>query len=481
MLSALFKMIYLNVYQIHCGLCGTTKVKSYYISDEVYNLSNNKRSLYMQTKESFYRPYSAEEVISPYCPSQRRIFENTYDYIGEYEEFYDFEDYNLYYRASQQDITRIFNLLSEEEPELFRNFTRFGVPRQQVNNYFRIAINYTLDNTSKSSGNINQRTSAIFNDFRREYANILNALRRQGVRNNIINNTFRDVIEFTLRNTTTVPAPPQPPQSRWSQWEDLGGVLTSGPAVASWTPNRLDAFAAGANNNLYHKYWDGSRWSNWENLGGTLTSSPAAVSWGNNRIDVFVRGTTNTMYHKYWDGSRWSDWEDLGGILSSSPAASSWGDNRIDTFVRGTDNALYHKYWNGSSWSEWENLGGNLTSSPAAVSWGNNRIDVFARGQGDNLYHKWWDGSRWSDWENLGGNLTSDPAVSSRASNRLEVFARGRNNVLMTKIWDGSRWSDWENLGGTLTSHPAAVSWGPNRTDVFARGTNNAMWHIWRD
>src|SRR5919197_5715004 len=27
---------------------------------------------------------------------------------------------------------------------------------------------------------------------------------------------------------------------RWSGWEDLGGIITSGPAVASWAANRLD-------------------------------------------------------------------------------------------------------------------------------------------------------------------------------------------------------------------------------------------------
>lgn len=41
-------------------------------------------------------------------------------------------------------------------------------------------------------------------------------------------------------------------------------------------------------------------WSDWEDLGGTILDSPAAVSWGPNRIDTFARGTNNHLYHKWY-------------------------------------------------------------------------------------------------------------------------------------------------------------------------------------
>ena len=41
-------------------------------------------------------------------------------------------------------------------------------------------------------------------------------------------------------------------------------------------------------------------WSGWENLGGVLASAPAAASWGPKRIDCFARGTDNAMWHKWW-------------------------------------------------------------------------------------------------------------------------------------------------------------------------------------
>ena len=182
------------------------------------------------------------------------------------------------------------------------------------------------------------------------------------------------------------------PRSGWRGWESLGGGLTSDPTVSSWAGNRLDVFARGTDNALWHKWWDGAAWRGWESLGGGLSSGPGAVSWGPNRIDVVARGTDNALWHKWWDGSAWRGWESLGGVLTSDPTVSSWAGNRLDVFARGTDNALWHKWWDGAAWMGWESLGGGLSSGPGAVSWGPNRIDVFVSGTDNALWHKWWQG-----------------------------------------------------------------------------------------
>ena len=129
----------------------------------------------------------------------------------------------------------------------------------------------------------------------------------------------------------------------WTDWESLGGVLTSGAGVSSWSSGRLDVFARGTDSALWHKWYE-SGWSDWESLGGTLTSAPGAVSWDQGRIDVFARGTDSALWHKWYD-SGWSDWESLGGTLISAPAAVSWGPDRIDCFGMGIDSALLHKWW----------------------------------------------------------------------------------------------------------------------------------------
>src|SRR5699024_11312838 len=142
----------------------------------------------------------------------------------------------------------------------------------------------------------NLTANQIYNRFRNQVPWINAFLRQYNIPQNIINQILLQVIEITLeivRNNG------QQPGDGWSNWESLGGVLMSAPAVASWQSNRLDVFARGTDQALYHIWWDG-RWSNWESLGGILTSQPAAVSWRPDRIHVTGRATDNTLYHIRW-------------------------------------------------------------------------------------------------------------------------------------------------------------------------------------
>ncbi|HYA08477.1 MAG TPA: peptidoglycan DD-metalloendopeptidase family protein [Gaiellaceae bacterium] len=176
----------------------------------------------------------------------------------------------------------------------------------------------------------------------------------------------------------------------WTGWEDLGGSLTSPPAVASWGPNRLDVFAAGQDGRLAHTWWDGSTWHDWQTLGGVFKGAPSAVSRHANHISVFVRGLDDHLGHLWWNGSSWQGWESLGGNLTSAPAASSWSPHREDVFAAGHDRQLAHTWWSDPGWSNWDRVGGEFKGNPAAVSWGPNRIDVFVRGLDDHLGHVWW-------------------------------------------------------------------------------------------
>src|SRR5262249_58443494 len=92
-----------------------------------------------------------------------------------------------------------------------------------------------------------------------------------------------------------------------------------------------------------------AQWGGWESLGGRILEQPNCVSWGPNRIDCFARGTDEAMYHRWWNGSAWGGWESLGGIILEEANCVSWGPNRIDCFARGTDQAMYHRWWDGSA------------------------------------------------------------------------------------------------------------------------------------
>ena len=277
------------------------------------------------------------------------------------------------------NVEQVMQKLRSQHNNLYAQLEQAGMNRRITEYVFYLIVSFALNQAS-----VDQSANQIYRRFKNQIPWFGLLLRQFNISQNLIDRILLSVIQIVLDEFRDGVGQPS---DGWVGWEDLGGILTSAPAVASWQPNRLDVFVRGTDQSLYHKWWDGRSWSIWESLGGILTSAPGAVSWGPNRIDVFTRGTDQSLYHKWWDGSRWSDWESLGGTLTSAPAVSSWQPNRLDVFSRGSGQTLYHKWWDGRGWNGWESLGGTLTSSPAAVSWGPNRIDVFARGRNQSLIH----------------------------------------------------------------------------------------------
>ena len=76
--------------------------------------------------------------------------------------------------------------------------------------------------------------------------------------------------------------------ARLQQWESLDGVINSPPSVVSWEPDRIDIFARGLDNRLWHRWQDVSGWRPWQSFPGLINSQPAAISWGPDRLDVFA-------------------------------------------------------------------------------------------------------------------------------------------------------------------------------------------------
>lgn len=106
-------------------------------------------------------------------------------------------------------------------------------------------------------------------------------------------------------------------------------LVASTPTVTAGEPGRLDVFARGGANRVYHLWIRDGAWTTaWENLNGAPGSQPAAASTGTGRLDVAVRATDGTMaLRSYARGSGWSTWSSLGGLFSSGPGASATGDD----------------------------------------------------------------------------------------------------------------------------------------------------------
>ena len=277
-----------------------------------------------------------------------------------------------------------------------------------------------------------------------------------------------------LANDFDFSQPPRPPMVLTVK---LGRVLTSSPAATSWGGGRLDVFGRGSDNQLYHRFYDGS-WSRWEPLGGVLTSEPAVVSSGPGRLEVFARGTDHGLWHRGWTGQAWTPWQTLGGLLTAGAAAVSRGPGQMDVFVRGADNGVWQRSTAGGGWTDWTPLGGSVTSSPSAASWASDRIDLFAQCAGG-LQHRWWQDGVWSTWEQLDGAIASQPAVSSSKVNELDLFARMSDGTLGRRTWNGSSWSGWTSAGGQWATAPAAVDQrGTVAVDVFEVGADTSLQYL---
>ena len=165
---------------------------------------------------------------------------------------------------------------------------------------------------------------------------------------------------------------------------------------------------------------------------------PAAVCVGTGRLDVFARGGDNALWHKWWTGSalvrlgdpRWRAY--VCARAACRGAAVVWTSSRAVT-----DNALWHKWWTGVPGPAGRASAAVLTTEPAPVSWGPGRSDVFARGGDNAFWHKWLTGSAWSGWE-LGGGITTDAGPGARGGRAIWMCLRaGRQRALAQMVAKG--------------------------------------------
>jgi hypothetical protein len=162
----------------------------------------------------------------------------------------------------------------------------------------------------------------------------------------------------------------------------------SDPTAVSWGPNRIDVFARMSDALLYQSWWDngwnptGLPWPSRSGLGEGLTSGPAVVSPAPNRLDIFFRGLNNALWIKSWNGGWGAARQVAPGPIESDPGAVVSAAGRIHVFARKADNRLHYVIWDGSPATSWTQVPGDelFTQSPAAISWVANQIVLFARG-----------------------------------------------------------------------------------------------------
>jgi hypothetical protein len=174
----------------------------------------------------------------------------------------------------------------------------------------------------------------------------------------------------------------------WSEWSEFGNLnsglpgykVADSPVTFTAEDNVPRVFVRSQSNELLY-----SNLGMWSSLGGQIKGVPAVVSWGGSRIDVFACGMDDAVWHIYSDDANsWSSWESLGGVIAApnsnprilqrefSPAisASSTGSNSLQVIVRGVHGNIFRKTWN-NTWlpadGSWEQLG-NIVAVAGPVS-----------------------------------------------------------------------------------------------------------------
>ena len=273
-------------------------------------------------------------------------------------------------------------------------------------------------------------------------------------------------------------------------WQSLGGKLTTEPVLGRNKDGRLEAFARGTDNALWHcwQMTPGGAWSGWASRGGVITSVPAVASNADGRLEVFARGSDGALFH-IWQtvpNGSWSGWASLGGVITSNPSTGRNKDGRLEVFARGTDGALWHVWQGGTQqgWSGWASRGVQFSGHPVAASNADGRLEVFMVGNTGALLHVWQTAPNngWAGWASRGGVLTSELAVSNHANGRLAVMGRGTDGALwlISQSAPNNGWGGWASLGGVITSGPALARNKDGRLEAFARGTDGALWHSWQ-
>jgi len=222
---------------------------------------------------------------------------------------------------------------------------------------------------------------------------------------------------------------------RWFEGEVPNIGLISDIAVGKIPDGRLEVFATGTDNALWHTWQTtpNGPWEDWGELNAWLTN----IEVGQNldgRLEVFgLHPNDRNLYHLYN--------QDSGGWSNSSPLEEghSWNgiavgrnlDGRLDVFTIGDNRKLYHiwqKDPNSDEWSNFDDEGGDIKKN-TDIEVGKNadgRLEVFIIHEDNELRHIWQEEANkdWKKgWDNLKGSSLTDIAVGKNSDRRLQVFA----------------------------------------------------------
>lgn len=256
--------------------------------------------------------------------------------------------------------------------------------------------------------------------------------------------------------------------SGWVPLQDFGGSGFAHLTTLAWGDGRLEVFALGADEAIWHRWWtgDATGWSDWASMGGTFATGPSAILWGDGHTELFATDASGVAWHR-WSGETpggWFDWAAMGGSLATRPVPMRWADGHVEVFARGRDGTLQHSAF-AVGWAPFSALGGaTIQGEPSVVANvdGGGAVpgpEVFARDADGQVVHLWWDGGAYTGWTKLGDQAgASDPFAWVRKDGSTEVFVIDGGGALVRARRDpATSWGAWSAIGSAdLDACPAA-------------------------
>lgn len=283
----------------------------------------------------------------------------------------------------------------------------------------------------------------------------------------------------------------------FSGWELLGGDMTFNgtPTVVRNHFKKLELFARGRDGALWHRWQNdpnvgsAQQWSPWSSLGGVIINDPTLALNHDERIEVFAVGSDNRVYHiwqRWFDafGAPWSGWEPIGSRrFTGRVAAERDGSGRLWAYARSRDDASVWRCCQTSPsgpWTDWQPTNG-LGDEPALGRNSDGRLEAFLRGTDGKVWHEWQGapGGNFSGWNLLRPDARRQvildagarPGVYNQADGALAVTAvEGDGEVdLIVRTNADPWWTDFQLIGSEIVGEVAAAS-GGGQSGLFALG-----------
>lgn len=157
-----------------------------------------------------------------------------------------------------------------------------------------------------------------------------------------------------------------------------GGQVGSGPDAAQIDDDSVYLAARATNSNLLVRRQDGPSFGPWENLGGVITSAPAL--WyepDTEQLWAFARGGDGALWYRLRTGAGpWTEWTSIDGIVTSAPDVF-FGVGQLVVHARGGNGNLYRRIQRDDTWLPWEHLGTPINSATSSVPSGAELIQYY--------------------------------------------------------------------------------------------------------